>query len=190
MSLPTHRFNHTLDLVIIQTDSILCSVVSECPISPSDHFPILYSLNISRPPSSPVSKHLTRAIHSINVERFARDIFSSRLITHPPSDLSDLIDCYNSTLTNLLDKHPPSDLIDCYNSTLTNLLDKHAPLLTKIICSKPSQPWFTPALNKLKSSKRRLERAWFKSHSSDDLKLLRSAANHYHAAVIKAVSSN
>ena len=96
----------------------------------------------------------------------ARDIISSRLITHPPSNLS--------------------DLIDCYNSTLTNLIDKHAPLVSKIIRSKPPQPWFTPALNKLKSAKRRLERAWSKSHSSDDLKLLRSAANHYHAAVIKA----
>lgn len=140
--------------------------MSQCPISPSDHFPILYSLNISRPPSSPVSKHLTRAIHSINVERFARDDISSRLITHPPSNLS--------------------DLIDCYNSTLTNLLDKHAPLISKIIRSKPSQPWFTPALNKLKSAKRHLEQAWSESHSSDDLKLLRSATNHYHAAVIKA----
>ena len=48
------------------------------------------------------------------------------------------------------------------------------------------RPWFTPALNKLKSVKRRLERAWSKSHSSDDLKLLRSATDHYHAAVIKA----
>lgn len=31
-----------------------------------------------------------------------------------------------------------------------------------------------------------LERAWSKSHSSEDLKLLRSATNRYHAAVIKA----
>jgi exonuclease III len=166
VSFPTHCFNHTLDLVITQTDSTLCSVVSRYPISPSDHFPILYSLNISRPSSSPVSKHLTRAVHSINIEKFSRDIISSRLITHPPSNLS--------------------DLIDCYNSTLKNLLDKHAPLISKSIRSKPSQPWFTPALNKLKSAKRRLERAWSKSHSSDDLKLLRSATNHYHAAVIKA----
>ena len=140
VSFPTHRFNHTLDLVITQADSTLCPVISQCPISPSDHFPILYSLNILRPPSSPISKHLTRAIHSINIERFTRDIISSRLITHPPSNLS--------------------DLIDCYNSTLTNLLDKHAPLISKITRTKPPQPWFTPTLNKLKSAKRRLERTY------------------------------
>jgi exonuclease III len=166
VSFPTHRLSHTLDLVITPTDSILCPVVSLCPISPSDHFPILYTLNIARPPSPPVSNHLTRAIHSINIGRFIRDIISSRLITHPPSNLS--------------------DLIDCYNSTLTNLLNKHAPLKSKTIRSKPPKPWFTPALNKLKSAKRRLERAWSKSHSSEDLKLLRSATNRYHAAVIKA----
>ena len=43
VSFPTHRFNHTLDLVITQTDSTLCPVVSQCPISHSDHYPILYS---------------------------------------------------------------------------------------------------------------------------------------------------
>ena len=166
VSFPTHRLNHTLDLVITPSDSKLCPVISQYPISPSDHFPILYSLNISRPPSIPVSKHLIRSIRSINIKSFIRDITSSCLITHPPSDLS--------------------DLIDCYNSTLSNLLNKHAPLKSKIIRSKPSNPWFTSALNKLKSAKRRLERAWSKSHSLDDLKLLRSATNHYNAAVIKA----
>ena len=110
--------------------------------------------------------HVGYVAYTINVGRFARDVISSRLITHPPSKIS--------------------DLIECYNSTSTYLLDKHAPLISKIIRSKPSQPWFTPALNKLKSAERRLERVWSKSHSSDDLKLLRSAANHYHAAVIKA----
>ena len=77
VSFPTHRLNHTLDLVITPNDSTLCSVVSHWLVSPSDHFPILYTLNISRPPSPPVFKHLTRAIHSINIERFARDIMSS-----------------------------------------------------------------------------------------------------------------
>ena len=101
VSFPKHRFNHTLDLVISQTDFTLRPVVSQCPISPSDHFPNLFSLNISRPPSSPISEHLLRAIPFIKVERFTGDIISSRLITHPPSNPSDLIDSYNSTLTNL-----------------------------------------------------------------------------------------
>ena len=126
--------------------------------SSTPHFP--------RPSAAYAYSQTLGYIHSINIGRFIRDIISSRLITHPPSNLS--------------------DLIDCYNSTLTNLLNKHAPLKSKTIRSKPPKPWFTPALNKLKSAKRRLERAWSKSHSSEDLKLLRSATNHYHACCHKS----
>ena len=79
---------------------------------------------------------------------------SSNLITHPPTNLS--------------------DLVDCYNSTLATLLNKHAPLKSKILHPKPANHWFT------------LERVWSKSHSVEDLELLRTASNHYHAAIIKA----
>jgi hypothetical protein len=43
VSFPTHRLSHTLDLVITATDSILCPVVSQCPISPSDQSYPLHS---------------------------------------------------------------------------------------------------------------------------------------------------
>ena len=70
---------------------------------------------------------------------------SSNLITHPPTNLS--------------------DLVDCYNSTLATLLNKHAPLKSKILHPKPANHWFTPALNKFKLTKRHLERVWSKSLS-------------------------
>jgi len=38
----------------------------------------------------------------------------------------------------------------------------------------------------LKLAKRHLERIWSRTHSFEDLKNLRSATNHYHAAIIKA----
>ena len=84
--------------------------------------------------------------------------------------------------------HPTDliDLVNCYKSTLTSLLDKHAPLRPTISRSKPINHWFTPALNKLKLAKRHLERLWSRSQSSEDFKRLRSATNHYHAAIIKA----
>ena len=55
---------------------------------------------------------------------------------------------------------------------------------------KPANYWFTPALNKLKLAKRLLERVWSKSHSIEDLKLLRTASNHCHAGIIKAKRVN
>jgi len=94
------------------------------------------------------------------------DVISSSLIIHPPSDLS--------------------GFVDCYNSTLAALLNKHAPLKSTTLRTKPANKWFTPALNKLKQAKRHLERVWSRSHSTEDLKSFHSATNHYHAAIIKA----
>jgi sugar-specific transcriptional regulator TrmB len=79
--------------------------------------------------------------------------------------------------------------VDCYNSTLSRLLDTYAPLKPKVFRAKSPNPWFTPLLRKLKLAKRHLERIWSRSHSSDDMKNLRSATNHYHAAIIKAKST-
>jgi exonuclease III len=107
VSFPTHRHLHTLDLVITTVDSLLSPVITRTVNSPSDHFPVFSSLNITPPKPSPLSKHSFRPIKSINIHSFIRDILSSTLITHPPSNLSDLVDCYNSTLSSLLNKHAP-----------------------------------------------------------------------------------
>ena len=136
---PTHRHSHTLDLVITSANSTLSPTVTSLPISPTDHFPIMSSLNITASPAAPITKRLTRSIRSINISHFCHDILSSRLITHPPPTLS--------------------DLVGCYNSTLFHLLNKHAPLKPKFIRTRPPNHWYTPALKKLKLAKRQLERA-------------------------------
>jgi len=125
VSFPTHRNNHTLDFVITANDSSLSPVIDYSLVSPSDHFPIFSTLTISPLPPSPLLYFSFRCLKSISISKFTRDVLSSRLITHPPTDLS--------------------DLVDFYNSTLTTLLDKHAPLKTKSIRAKLPNPWFTPA---------------------------------------------
>jgi Endonuclease-reverse transcriptase len=147
--------SHTLDLVISTSNSSLSPIFTSSPVFPSDHIPVTYSLNISPSPAVPLCKQITRSIHSINIKSFIYDIMSSNLITHPPTNLS--------------------DLVDCYNSALATLLNKHALLKSKIMRPKPANHWFTAALNKLKLTKRHLERVWSKSHSNEDLKLLRTA---------------
>jgi len=84
------------------------------------------TLKITNSPTALITKHITRAIRAINITEFCHDILSSCLITHPPSTLT--------------------DLVDCYNSTLSQLLNKHAPLKSKITRTKPRNPWYTLAL--------------------------------------------
>lgn len=166
VSFPTHRCGHTLDLIITAKTTSLSPSITHSLISPTDHFPVFTSLNICPLPPPPLTKHFFRSIKSININKFIRDIYSTPLISHPPTNLH--------------------DLIDCYNLTLSSLLNKYAPLKSKLVRPKPSNPWFTPALHKLKSTRRYLEKIWLHSHSAQDLQLLRSATNHYHAAIIKA----
>ena len=45
-----------------------------------------------------------------------------------------------------------SDLVDCYNLTLSNILNKHASLNQNCFVLSLETPWFTPALQQLKSS--------------------------------------
>ena len=76
-------------------------------ISSSDHFPILSQLD-SQSPLPPLLTQISfRCIDAINIPHFIHDIVSSALIRNPSSSLSDLVDCYNFTLTNLLNKHAP-----------------------------------------------------------------------------------
>ncbi len=166
VSFPTHRDRHTLDLVITHTSSSLSPVVDYTPVSPSDHFPIFTALSISPLPPPPLSEFSFRCLKSINISKFKRDILTSPLVTRHHTHLS--------------------QLVDSYNNTLSSLLDKHAPLKTKTIRAKSPNPWFTPALSKLKSARRHLEKLWLRTRSSHDLKLFRTATNKYHSAIIHA----
>jgi len=93
-------------------------------------------------------------------------ILESRLITHPPHNLS--------------------DLVVAYNSTLTSLIDIHAPLKTKTFRAKPINKWYTPALSALNAVRRHLENLWLRTRSPHHLKLLHTASNKYHSAIIAA----
>jgi len=80
-----------------------------------------------------------------------------------------------------------SELVDCYTSTLSQLLNKHLPLKSKIICTKPRNPWYTQALKNLNLLNVILNVSGLVyTHSFKDLKNLLSATNHYHAAIINA----
>ena len=146
-------------VIITTTNSALFPVISHSQISPSDHFPIFCKLSVQPPsPPPPPLQHISfRCIDAIHIPHFVRDIFSSRLIHNPPSSLS--------------------DLVDCYNFTLSSLLNKHAPLKTKTVHSRPSKSWFTSQLYAQKTSCRQLQRIWARTNSVFDLKRLRYATN-------------
>src|ERR1043165_5817506 len=76
-------------------------------------------LEIKPFPRPPPSTHSFRLIGSIDYQAFTKDILHSQLVLNPPSSVDDLLSCYNSTLSDLLDIHAP--LITKLSSHTSNL---------------------------------------------------------------------
>ena len=162
VTFPTHTSNHILDLVITSCGTSLNPSVSFSPLSPSDHVPVFTCLSIDRhsPPHPTVRSF--RCLTSIILDDFIHDISLSSLITQPPSSLS--------------------ELVNCYDTTLSNILNKHAPLVTK--CSRKNyNPWYSPALRSLKSACRSAENIWKRTRSTTDWLSLKQRIKTYHDSI-------
>ena len=68
-------------------------------------------------------------------------------------------------------------------TTLCSILDKHAPVITKFSKLHKPNPWYTPALQALKSARHHLECIDSSSYSISDYKTLRTATNKYHKLI-------
>ena len=71
----------------------------------------------------------------------------------------------------------------CLNTTLRSILDYHAPAIIQFSKLHKPNPWYTPALQSLKSARRRRERIYSSSHSVSVYKTLNTATNKYHQLV-------
>ena len=51
-------------------------------------------------------------------------------------------------------------VVEKYNSTLSDILDKHAPLKTRTVTVHPDAPWINDEIKDKKRQKRKAERKW------------------------------
>src|SRR6218665_2905575 len=117
----------------------------------------------------PPSSHSFRLTGFIDRPAFIKNILYSHLILNPPSSLK--------------------DLLSCYNSTLSNLLNIHAPLITKQ-SSNANNPWFSSYIQSFKTFHRHLKHVYKRTtdHTSraEALTNLKSATHRYHKLIIAA----
>ena len=139
----THFRGHTLDLVISRaTDNL----VHSCEVGHfvSDHNTINIALRSG--PLHPIRKHITfRKFKAIDLEKFSNDIEASALVHSLPSDVD--------------------DMVSCYNKVLKELLDKHAPSRTQAIAYRPLQPWMNDAILEARRNRRKAERLYRKGNT-------------------------
>ena len=126
----------------ILNSEALDGLVQTPPISDSflsDYCTVLSELTL-RMPATTVKEVCYRKTKAIDIEAFKDDLRKSRLCQDPPVVLT--------------------DLVSCYGSTTTSLLDKHAPLQKKTITVHPWVPWFNDEIKEAKRLRRRNERIW------------------------------
>ena len=157
---PTHVSNHILDLIITRSSSEI-----QASFFLSDHCFVECSLSVPRP--NPRQKKLQfRKMRQINIDAFKSDIITSNLC--------------NETWANL------NDLVQSYDETLSNILEKHAPVQRNVIMERTKIPWFNNELKHLKVNRRKLERKMLKSNCECDKKLYRASCNKYSAKLKSA----
>ena len=192
IKVPTHKFGHTLDVVITRSqdnDLIIpnSTFVRDPQLITNDgkpskgHFAILFKLwfGVNRKTMTTLSY---RNLKSIDIEAFKLDIQLSQL-----KDLPNISDV--------------DVMMEMYNSTLTEIFDKHAPVVTRVVNYKPLARWYTSDITTEKRKRRRLERRLVKTDSQSDRVVYRkqcltvnkfvcSAKSVYYSGEILTASGN
>ncbi len=144
---PTHKDGGTLDLVITRDDDTLLHGVPHVDYRISDHDTILMKIKDTKPVH--VVKEISyRKFDDIDIDEFRSDLSQSDLCKNPPESL-DL-------------------LVEKYNTTMAELIDKYAPLKNKKVDVRQMQPWFTHDIKVEKQYRRKLERQSKKTNLQTD----------------------
>ena len=135
---PTHKQGHTLDLIITRNEDKLVNDIKIHDPVISDHMSVHCTLQLQKPQLQQTEINNYRKLNDINMSSFNQDL----------------------EVLNFDDDYDLPILIDKYENTLKETLQKHAPLKRRLITIRPSSPWYNEEIGKEKRKRRRLERRW------------------------------
>ena len=168
---PTHRFNHTLDLVLaygLETANLV--VFPENPLL-SDHFLVTFEFLLSD--FTLVNRNiLTRSLSDTAVVSFKEAI---------PAALNSVC-C--STLAE--SSYAPSQLdrfVADTTGSLQTALDLIAPLRQRTLRRQSSAPWYNAQTRELKQKSRNLERIWRSAKTKESCSRWKNSLNEYRKAL-------
>ena len=134
VNFPTHRLQHTLDIIITAEDSSIILDIHQGSLF-SDHYIVHYAL--------------TTPSKLMELKRISYRKTKDISMDHLKNEIS-------IALPTNQDNNPPDTIIHNYNKALTKVMDKLAPVKTKTVSNKPKLSWFNDNLAK------RLEKIWNK----------------------------
>jgi predicted nucleic acid-binding Zn-ribbon protein len=177
VTVATHIHGHILDLVLTRANDFL-DLVQNIDVHAavlSDHSPISFQMPFRKP--APVQKEFTvRRLNNIDIDELHSDILNSKLVTSPPCDITEYVQLYNNTLSDILDSHAPSQ--------------------TKKVTIKQQYPWFTEEIRNAKKQRRKAERQWrktklqvhldiYKYECANVSRMCRKARSNYYCSMIE-----
>ncbi|PFX12684.1 hypothetical protein AWC38_SpisGene23314 [Stylophora pistillata] len=177
---PTHKKGYTLDLLITRAEEELVNSTEIRYPMLSDHSAVHCKLRLKKPPLE--QKEISyRKLRSINIGSLNDDLKQSDLLSTITPDLT--------------------DLIEKYENTLTEILEMHAPLKRRVITLRPSAPWYHEGISDAKRKHRKLERRWRSSRLCTDRqmyvdqcravnKMLKDAKASYYSSIISENASD
>jgi 23S rRNA G2069 N7-methylase RlmK/C1962 C5-methylase RlmI len=131
----------------------------------ADHLAMKFTLSVDKP--APLTKTVQyRKYKALDMVSFKKDLASSELFTNPQEDVD--------------------DLLNQYNSVLTDTINKHVPLVERKITLRPMCPWYTEKLREEKRKRRKLERKWRKSKTSADRLVYREQCDQLNNLITEA----
>ena len=126
----------------------------------SDHVTVLCDLQLGKPPPK-VKQVSYRKIKGIDRKKLEAELSSSQLCQNTPDTLD--------------------ELVNSYNTTLAQVLDRQAPLCTKVIRSRPLVPWFNEEIKVARRKKRKAERKWRRTGTREDMLAFKAKKNSVNA---------
>ena len=105
---PTHTHGHQLDVFITRVNQPASVVQVDPPLFISDHSLITASFSVPVQDVAVCRPRVPRHCWKpFDIDAFTVDFLASDLVVCPPVEVTQLFDCYNNTLKQLVDKHVP-----------------------------------------------------------------------------------
>ena len=176
----THTHGHTLDLIITRIGDEILQETPKPDFCISDHISIISKILLPKP--SLIKKTIQyRKIKNVNISELKNDIRSSNLLSNT--------------------HHNINEFSECFNTTLSRLLEAHAPLITKTITTRPCVPWYSDEIKAIKRRRRKAEKLWrgtkkdsdlmnFKSIRNEANYLMKQAKCHFYTDIVNENSHN
>ena len=135
----THRAKHTLDVVIVPSESTLVSSLSVQDHAISDHYTLCATLSVPRP--------------SIVRTTFLHRKFSLSVIESISAKVQEVFEPGDQAVD-------VSEMVEQYNNHMRSIIDEFAPEKRKTLAKRSHAPWFSDKIIAARKVMRKAERRW------------------------------